>query len=62
MMTYIYAALLCYGITFIGGFFLSFVVTKDPDWKEHVVYGAANSVVFGSALYLTVILIEALNV
>ena len=56
-MTYIYAALLCYGITFIGGLLLSFVITKEPDWKEHVAYGAANSVIFGSALYLVALFI-----
>ena len=61
-MTYIYTALLCYGVTFIGGFFLSRTIIKDSNWKEYVAYGATNSMLFGSVLYLAILLIEVLNV
>ena len=54
-MTYFYLALLSYGVTFIGGFVLM-LVEGHHDWKDCFIYGVINAVVFGTALYIALIL------
>ena len=55
-MTYFYLALLSYGVTFAGGFLVIYVDGRQ-DWKDYFIYGAVNSATFGTALYVTLILL-----
>lgn len=53
-------ALLCYGATFIGGFLLSFALVEDLDWRECIACGIVHAVVYGSVLYLVVLILPLL--
>jgi len=54
-VTYFYLALLSYGITFLGGLLLVSVVDNES-WRDRFSYGIANSAIFGTALYIALIL------
>ena len=54
-MTYLYLALLSYGVTFLGGLLLVSIVDNES-WWDRFSYGVANSFVFGTALFVALIL------
>lgn len=58
-MTYFYLAILSYGITFLGGVLL-IAVEGNHDRSDYIVYGVANSFVFGTALFVALILFVTL--
>lgn len=52
--------LFIYAITFVGGFFISFVA-GEMDWQERILYGIVNALIFGTILLLAIAVLTTID-